>query len=344
MSLIVQSDETQQLMQALPVAVLVCDLKGKILQANMLAQSQIGISQKQLQGRDLRWFFSPEEEINRLFNVVFHAETVVSDMIVSRFNQQPFSLHLKDNGPDEVVVVLIPEANRVEAEEQVRRQEMADAVARIALERAHEVKNPLTSLRGAAQLLVESCEGEQKEIADHVLREVDRIRERIDTFLQIAPRANVQMEPVNIHQLIDRVCMPPKGIQYKRMYDPGLPEILMHASRFEQAIENLWINALEAGSQTIQWRTCIAPMVRLPTHRGMVLEIRITSDGKPIPEHLLHQLFEPYVTGKSRGSGLGLAIVQQVVREHEGRIRLESHDGKTSFVIHVPLKVAGSKP
>jgi len=325
-----------QVLQCLPVAVVVCDGDGNILLANELAQSFIGNSLRKLQGKNFRDYFAPTSEIDRIFQHAISAMTVVSDSICSRQGHVPFSLHgqTQDNG---WVLVLIPEAKRAEVEQQARRQELAEAVARIALERAHEVKNPLASLRGAAQSLVEKSSGELKEIATHVMREVDRIRVRIDTFLQVAPRANIQMLEVNIHHLIERVCVPPKHIQLHRAYDPGLPMLWLHESRFEQAIENLWVNAIEAGSSTIEWQTRAAPLVKLPDHHGMVVELKITSNGKPIPENLQHHVFEPYITAKARGSGLGLSIVQQVVQEHGGRVQLESSFGRTSFIIHIPL-------
>ena len=175
-----------------------------------------------------------------------------------------------------------------------------------------------------------------------MLSEVDRIRERIDSFLQLGPRADINMQPINIHALIDEVCQPPAGVNLRRVYDPSLPPLLAHASRLRQAIENLWSNALEAGSTHIEWQTRIAPMVRLPGHhRGAVLEVRITSDGSPIPEQLREHLFEPFVTGKQRGSGLGLAIVQRVMQEHGGRISLKSVHNRTSFILHLPIRDAG---
>lgn len=239
-----------------------------------------------------------------------------------------------------MTVLMVPEGNRAEVERQTKRQEMAEAVARIALEMAHEVKNPLAALRGASQWLSErSSDNDVIEISTRMLSDVDRIRERIDSFLQLGPRAEVAMHPVNIHALLDDVCRAPEGVQLHRVYDPSIPLLVAHEARLRQAIENLWTNAVEAGSTLIEWQTRIASMVALPGHQGMVVELKITSNGTPIPDSLKEHLFQPFVTGKERGNGLGLAIVQRVLQEHGGRVKLSSGHGRTSFVLHLPLKV-----
>jgi len=325
---------------SLPLAMLLLDGKGNITHANMMAEEQFGTSARRIAGHHLSEFFEPASEVIALLKRVATGETVTDDSFSNRFTHAPYSLHL---GPYEegTVVLMVPEAKRAEVEKQAKRQELAEAVARIALEMAHEVKNPLASLRGASQWLAEqSHDAEVVEVSAHMLSEVDRIRDRIDSFLQLGPRADVAMEAVNIHALIDDVCRPPQGVQLHRVYDPSLPDLLAHEARLRQAIENLWSNALEAGSTLIEWQTRMASMTALPGHAGAVVELRITSNGEPIPDSLKEHLFQPFVTGKERGSGLGLAIVQRVIQEHGGRVKLTSRHGRTTFVLHLPLRIA----
>jgi len=323
----------------LPLPVLILDGWGKITHANMLAEEQFGTSAKRLAGKHLSDFFEPSSEINTMLERVSLGETVTDDAFSNRFTHAPYSLHLGPHAGG-TAVLMVPEANRAEVEKQAKRQELAEAVARIALEMAHEVKNPLASLRGASQWLAESAkDAEVAEISSHMLAEVDRIKNRIDSFLQLGPRADIAMEPTNIHALIDDVYRAPEGVHLHRVYDPSLPDLMVHEARLRQAIENLWTNALEAGSTHIEWQTRIAAMVALPGHQGPVVEIRITSDGMPIPDSLKEHLFHPFVTGKERGSGLGLAIVQRVMQEHGGRVKLSSGRGRTSFVLHLPLRL-----
>ncbi len=336
-------DQREIAISSLPLPMLLLDGEGKITHANILAEEQLGTSVRKLAGRHLSDFFEPSSEVNAMLERVSQGETVTDDAFSSRFTHAPYSLHL---GPHErgTVVLMVPEGNRAEVEKQAKRQEMAEAVARIALEMAHEVKNPLASLRGAGQWLSEQASDKDVvEISVHMLSEVDRIRDRIDTFLQLGPRADITMEPVNIHALLDDVCRVPEGVQLQRAYDPSLPMLLAHEARLRQAIENLWSNALEAGSTLIDWQTRMAPMVALPGHQGAVVELKITSNGTPIPKSLMDHLFQPFVTGKERGSGLGLAIVQRVIQEHGGRVKLSSEAGRTIFVLHLPLKHSGEE-
>jgi two-component system nitrogen regulation sensor histidine kinase GlnL len=280
----------------------------------------------------------PSSEVEAMLKRALLGETVADDGFCGRENHMPYSLHF-GRRQDEVgvVIVLIPEANRSQVEEHVHRHEMAEAVARIALEMAHEVKNPLASLRGAAQLLHEQSVGDAREVSQHIMDEVDRIRHRIDLFLQVGPHANVAKSAVNLHALIDDVCVHEKDIHVQRVFDPSLPEILLHEERFRQALENLWSNALEAGANRIVWETRVAPLVALRNFQGTVLEICISSNGKAIPDNLKQRLFEPYVSGKSRGSGLGLAIVQRVLQEHGGRVSVKSLRDETRFIMHLPV-------
>ena len=324
---------------SLPLPMLMLDGKGAIQTANLEAQSCIGLSEHRLAGRHLSELFAPEGEIERMLEQAGQSSGKISSHGLSqRANGGPCSLHI-GTCEDGYVLLMVPETTRAAVEQQAKRQEMAEAVARIALEMAHEVKNPLAALRGVAQWLSEKKgDAEDREATEMILTEADRIRERIDAFLQLGPRAAVEMEAVNIHNLIDEVCRPVEGVVLRRVFDPSLPKIQAHAGRLRQAIENLWSNALEAGASNIEWQTRIAPTVQLPGHKGAVIEARITNDGAAITDEIKARLFEPYVTGKQRGSGLGLALVQRVMVEHEGRVKLETDPYRSSFILHFPVK------
>jgi two-component system nitrogen regulation sensor histidine kinase GlnL len=330
-------------LSSVPLPMLFIDPQGNMVQANLLAQEFLGMSSRGLAGKHLSNLFAPADAIQRMLDHVFTHHANISDhSLTLRTKNQPCSLHV---GPDEAgaVAMIVPEANRHEVEQQSRRHEIAEAIARVALEMAHEIKNPLAALRGAAQWLGEHAEDDNtRGTVHHILAEVDRIRERIDAFLQLGPRADIQMEAVNVHSVIDDVCRPPEGVQLMRVYDPSLPEIRAHPGRLRQAIENLWRNALEAGATMVEWQSRISPVAKLPGHAGRVIEISITNDGTPVPEHVRTRLFEPFVTSKSRGSGLGLALVQRVMLEHGGRVQLRSEHGRTRFTLQFPLEVSSS--
>jgi len=324
---------------AIPLPLLLLDANGLVLGANFLAQDCLGISERSLENRHLSTFFSPDQEVHRLLSRLVDTGEEVSDhCLYLRSTDMPFSLHA-GQVKGGMAIVLIPEGVRAEVNIQLRQKGMAEAVARIALEIAHEIKNPLTALRGATQWLSEhSDSGESMEATRMMLSEVDRIRERIDDLLQLGPRADTGMQLVNIHSILDDVCKPIGGVQLRRVFDPSLPELMANPVRLRQAIENLWVNALEAGSRHIEWSTRVVPMASIPMHVGVTIEARIVSDGVDIPDQLREHLFEPFVTGKKRGSGLGLAIVQRVMLEHEGRVLLQSEQGRTTFILQLPLR------
>lgn len=323
----------------IPLPLFTLDNEGKITAANIEAQSRLNISENTLRGQHIGNLFAPESEIQSIMqHLITSGQPLTDHGLYLRATDEPCTLHMGTFSGG-YVMIMVPEANRQEHDLHARRQEMAEAVARIALEVAHEVKNPLAALRGAAQWLAEQPSSDaQREAIQMMLEEVDRIRQRIDDFLQLGPRADTGMEQVNIHQMIDDVCRPIEGVALRRVFDPGLPTVQAHASRLRQAIENLWNNALEAGAEHIEWQTRINPTVRLQGYKGAVLELRISNDGSPIPTSLLDQIFEPFVTrGKKRGSGLGLALVQRVMLEHKGQVTAQSAGGRTVFTLRLPL-------
>jgi len=324
---------------AVPVPMLLLDGEACVVGCNIPAQEALGKSERRLIGLHISDIFSPKVEITNLFSRLTPYSGVSDHQICIRRTGLPVSLHLgcHDEG---ISAVFIPEAARVEVEQHAKRHEMAEAVARIALEMAHEVKNPLAALRGAAQWLAEQSDisDSNKEAVAQMLLGVDRIRDRIDAFLQVGPRAQVAMEMTNVHTLIQDVTVYQKGIQVHRVFDPSLPETLVHPARLRQAFENLWQNAVEAADSDIEWQTRMAPLVHLPGHNGQVMEIRITNDGRMVPQELRERLFDPYVTGKTRGSGLGLALVERVMVEHGGRVSVRSDNGRTTMILHLPIK------
>ncbi|WP_241697652.1 nitrogen regulation protein NR(II) [Mariprofundus sp. NF] len=326
-------------LSVVPVPMLLLDDEARVLGCNIPAQEALGKSERRLIGLHISDLFSPKVEIENLFARLTPYSGVSDHQICILATGMPVSLHLgcHDEG---ISALFIPEAARAEVEQHAKRHEMAESVARIALEMAHEVKNPLAALRGAAQWLSEQKDipTSNREAVAQMLLGVDRIRDRIDAFLQVGPRAQVAMEMTNIHALIQDVIVYQKGIQVHRVFDPSLPETLVHPARLRQALENLWQNAVEAADSSIEWQTRMAPLVHLPGHSGQVMEIRITNDGRMVPQELRERLFDPYVTGKSRGSGLGLALVERVMVEHGGRVSVRSENGRTTMTLHLPIK------
>ncbi|MDX8411299.1 MAG: ATP-binding protein [Mariprofundaceae bacterium] len=323
---------------SIPLPFLLLNLEGYITRANDQAMLSLGLSERRLMGTHLSSIFKPDEAVQHLLNcTISRGEEVTSHDLVRRTNDIPFGLHA---GPmeDGVAMILVSDANRQSVDQHAHHREMAENVARIALEMAHEVKNPLAALRGATQWLSEqTLPAGSREATEMMMSEIERIRERIDSFLLLGPRAPIDMQSVNVHSMIEEVCAASSDIELRRLYDPSLPDIRGNPARLQHVFENLWRNAMESGASRIEWKTCVATNTNLPGHQGAVIEVSIRDNGSGIPASVRNHLFEPFVTGKERGSGLGLAIAQRVMLNHGGRILVNAQSDHTCFVLQFPL-------
>jgi two-component system nitrogen regulation sensor histidine kinase GlnL len=206
---------------------------------------------------------------------------------------------------------------------------------------AHEIKNPLGGLRGAAQLLERRVTDDTaRECARVILTEADRLRALVDALLGPAQRA--AKEPTNLHEVIEHVLAliahDAPGVALARDYDPSLPEVVAVRDHLTQALLNLARNAVEAGAATVRLRTRALRQYTLNgvRHR-LVARIEVEDDGAGVPEALRERLFFPMVSGRDGGSGLGLAIAQDLVTRHGGLIEWDSQPGRTVFALLLPL-------
>lgn len=207
---------------------------------------------------------------------------------------------------------------------------------------AHEVKNPLAGLRGAAQLLQRRVDDEQlRSLAGLVIAEADRLATLANRLLRNDGVAS-RPQPVNIHELLERLGellrAEPSSPVIRHDYDPSLPDIQGDADRLLQLLLNLARNALEAGAHTLVLRTRAEPAVRLGDRVArMALRVDVIDDGPGVPVSLRDTLFEPLVSGRSDGSGLGLALAREIAREHGGELRYTSRPGETAFSLYLPM-------
>ncbi len=206
---------------------------------------------------------------------------------------------------------------------------------------AHELRNPLAGIKGAAQLLARRGDAGARELTGLIETEVERLAALVDRLL--SPAAPRPFEPVNIHAVLERVLRLAESdagwaVRLQRDYDPSLPEFPGDADRLTQALWNLVRNALEAGAANVQLRSRAEHGVRIfdATH-GLALRLEIADDGRGVPAELAEQVFLPLVSGRAEGSGLGLALAQQVAREHGGSLAYRSRPGHTVFTLLLPL-------
>jgi two-component system nitrogen regulation sensor histidine kinase GlnL len=226
--------------------------------------------------------------------------------------------------------------------ELIAQQKVSRAIVR---QLAHEVKNPLGGMRGAAQLLQRQLDGRPlTEYTRVIIDEVDRLAALVDSILR--PGGQLKLRACNPHEITEHVAtlveaeMPP-GVRLERDYDPSLPQIRLDRNQMIQALLNIVRNAMQAvrTQGTIVIRTRVQNNVNLGRafHR-LVLCIEVEDDGPGIPRELLENVFYPLVTGRRSGTGLGLTIAQELVANHHGLIEVQSECGSTRFSIRLPFE------
>jgi two-component system, NtrC family, nitrogen regulation sensor histidine kinase GlnL len=206
---------------------------------------------------------------------------------------------------------------------------------------AHEVKNPLAGLRGAAQLLQRRLEDpDMQSLASMVIKEADRLTALANRLLHHdgAPRLGL----VNLHQLMERVGelirAEPSPPRLRQDYDPSLPDVEGDSDRLQQVLLNLARNAIEAGAKTLTLRSRVEHGVRLGERMfRSALRLDVMDDGPGVPAALRDTLFEPLVSGRADGTGLGLALSREIAHEHGGELRFVSRQGETVFSLYLPL-------
>ncbi|TFH87794.1 nitrogen regulation protein NR(II) [Billgrantia azerbaijanica] len=213
---------------------------------------------------------------------------------------------------------------------------------------AHEVKNPLGGIRGAAQLLERDLDDPAlKEFTRIIVEEVDRLRDLVDTML--GPNRVAQHAPLNIHKVLERVrallVAETPDVHIERDYDPSLPDFPGDEAQMIQAVLNVARNAVEAmreaGTEAPQllMRTRARRQFTLGAERHrLVCEVALVDNGPGVPASLQETLFYPMVSGRAEGSGLGLSIAQGILHQHQGLIECESRPGHTEFRLLIPLE------
>jgi two-component system nitrogen regulation sensor histidine kinase GlnL len=352
------SGTADAVLDALPHPVIMVAADGRIANANAAAESFFEASLPLLRRhllRDLVPFGSP---LLALVEQVRGRGAAVNEYKVDLGTPRNPGERLVDlyvaplpERPDHVVVMLQERTIADKMDRQLTHRGAARSVIALAAMLAHEIKNPLSGIRGAAQLLEQSAADDDRTLTRLICDETDRIVKLVDRMEVFADERPVEREPVNIHVVLDRVKKLAlsgfaRHIKFVETYDPSLPNVLANRDQFIQVFLNLVKNAAEAiGDQPdgqIELTTAFRPGVRLQipgskTRVSLPLEFCVKDNGAGVPADLLPHLFDPFVTTKPTGTGLGLALVAKIVGDHGGIIECESQPRHTIFRVLMPM-------
>ncbi len=255
--------------------------------------------------------------------------------------------------PQNMFVMLQQRSMAQMIERQLTHRAAARSVSGMAGVLAHEIKNPLSGIRGAAQLLEPGLSDEDRPLAQLIVSETDRIRNLVDRMEVFGDERPITKDAVNIHDVLNHVRKISehgfgRSLRYVEDYDPSLPAVLGNRDKLVQVFLNLLKNAAEAigdkrDNGRIVLQTAFRPGVRLSvpgsdTRVSLPLMIQIEDNGVGIPEHLKPHLFDPFVTTKPSGTGLGLALVAKIISDHGGIIECESEPKRTVFRVLLPMQ------
>jgi two-component system nitrogen regulation sensor histidine kinase GlnL len=351
-----------QVLNALPHAVLAIDRDGGIIDVNAAAETFFEMSRAMITRHRIAELLPFGSPLLALIEQVKTRNSAVKeyrvDLGTPRLGlDRMVDIHvapMADVG-DAVIVVLQERTIADKMDRQMTHRGAARSVSALAAMLAHEIKNPLSGIRGAAQLLESAVGDDDRSLTQLICDETDRIVKLVDRMEAFSDYRPIERESVNIHAVLDHVKRVAQAgfarhIRFQENYDPSLPHIHGNRDQLIQVFLNLIKNSAEAlGADTIdgeiELSTAFRPGVRLRTAGSsslvsLPLEFCVRDNGRGVPEDIRSHLFDPFVTTKASGTGLGLALVAKIIGDHGGMVECESHPRRTTFRILMPMFTA----
>jgi two-component system nitrogen regulation sensor histidine kinase GlnL len=350
--------DSAAILSALPIPVVLLDPENRFRHVNQAAEHFFGISAAGLAQLRLEDLVPPDNPVFLLIEQVRNNEATIADHDLTLDSPRLHKKGITVQGsplPEEpgMVLLVMQDASAARAlDRQLAFRGAARSVSGMAAILAHEVKNPLSGIRGAAQLLESSVAPSDRELAELIRDEADRIRALVDRMEAFGEKP-IARTAVNIHRVLEHVRKLAQNgfaahIRFQELYDPSLPPVWANRDQLIQVVLNLVKNAAEAVTQegvahpeiTLSTGFQHGMRVAIPgstTRLDLPLFLSVRDNGPGIPDDIRPHLFEPFVTSRSNGNGLGLSLVAKIVGDHGGLIEVDSRPGRTEFRLHLPV-------
>jgi two-component system nitrogen regulation sensor histidine kinase GlnL len=340
---------------ALPFPTFVVTSKGQVTHVNAAAELLVSESQRQMKTKRISQLFSRDSIILSTVNQAIKDTGSVTqynvDVAIIGKAAIPCNVYVNFLNSDQSSIMLIVQPTGVaqKMSQSLTNLSAARSVTAMAAMLAHEIRNPLAGISGAAQLLAMNANTEDVELSEMISQEAKRIGQLVDRVEHFGDQRPMDVKPVNIHDVLDRAQRAAKAgyaahLSFTVEYDPSLPDAAGDADQLLQVFQNLIKNAAEAiegGRGKIKVRTSYNSGVKLAMQgnktQNLPLQIEIIDNGCGVSSSLISEIFDPFVTSKSNGTGLGLSLVSKIIAAHGGLIECNSADGRTVFCVRLPV-------
>lgn len=346
------TETAEKILENLSTAILLFDADSSLVCINSSGEDMLSVSSTRVDGLKPKQIWPKTAFFNRVLNKSLDtgAKHIERGVLITLNNNTKIRVDamitpiLDDEEVVEVLVELVDSYAYEKVMQEINQKTLQEAAKEAVQGMAHEIKNPLGGIRGAAQLL-------ESELHDHDLREYtriimsesDRLRNFIDKML--SPSKSTQKTEMNVHEVLEYVVSLVRAestqtVKIIKNYDPSIPDIVADREQLIQAVLNLVRNAVQAidknGSITLKTRIRRKVTINNRLNRHVIV-LEVIDDGPGIPEEIEHAAFYPMITSRAEGTGLGLTLAQQIIQAHDGLISYERENDKTFFTILLPI-------